>query len=433
MKINVWGINYAPEPTGIAPYNTALCEHLDRRGHDVHMVTSFTYYPSWSKSPEDRGRAFRTDNVRGVPVHRCWHYVPRKATALKRIIHEGTFVAMSFFRQLFLPAPDAYVVVSPPLLLGAAAWLLGSIKARPFVFHVQDMQPDAAAGLGMLKQGTLMRALYGLEKFAYSKAARVGGITRSMLNAFRSKGVPDSKLVFFPNGVVLPDPSARPALGAFRARHGFAAGEFLVLYSGNLGMKQGLDILVEAARHLSPNIRIILCGEGAQRAHLAEMVRRYDLRNVTMLPLQADNQYREMLFDANVCVITQQRGSGGFFFPSKLLTTLAWEKPVLTVADETSDLVHGLREGNFGLNVEPGLPEKLARTIEAMSANREQLHGYALAGRQYVSQFAMERVLDDFATELEKVVAEAREAGAVRPAIRAPSSPRSAPALPSES
>jgi len=425
MKINVWGINYAPEPTGIAPYNTALCEYLDRHGHDVRMVTSFTYYPAWSKGPEDRGRAFRTDEIRGVPVHRCWHYVPRKATALKRIIHEGTFVAASFLRQLTLPAPDAYVVVSPPLLLGAAAWLLGVIKARPFVFYIQDLQPDAAAGLGMLKQGALIRALYWLEEFAYAKAARVVGITRSMLNAFRRKGVPESKLVFFPNGVVLPDVSTRPERGAFRSRNGFAADEFLVVYSGNLGMKQGLDILVDAARHLSSNIRIILCGEGARREHLAEMVRRYELNNVTMLPLQADAQYREMLVDADLCVITQQRGSGGFFFPSKLLTTLAWEKPVLTVADEESDLVHGLREGNFGINIEPGRPEKLARAIEHLRADREQLREYALAGRQYVSQFAMEQVLDDFTLELEKVVDETSPTRVLRPAV--PSSARRRP------
>jgi colanic acid biosynthesis glycosyl transferase WcaI len=194
MKINVWGINYAPELTGIAPYNTALCEHLERHGHDVGMVTSFAYYPSWTKQQEDRGRLFRTDRVRSVPVHRCWHYVPRKANTLKRIIHEGTFVAASFLRQLTLPAPDAYVVVSPPLLLGTAAWMLGKIKRRPFVFHVQDLQPDAAAGLGMLKQGAFVRALYWLEAFAYRKAARVSGITTGMLDAFRQKGVPEEKL-----------------------------------------------------------------------------------------------------------------------------------------------------------------------------------------------------------------------------------------------
>ena len=406
MKINVWGINYAPEVTGIAPYNTALCEHLQRNGHEVRMVTSFAYYPSWTKCAEDRSRAFRTDNLRHVPVHRCWHYVPRKTNALKRIIHEATFVATSFLRQLTLPAPDAYVVVSPPLLLGAAAWLLGKIKQRSFVFHVQDLQPDAAAGLGMLKPGALVRALYGLESFAYKKAARVSGITPGMLEAFRRKGVAHSKLVLFPNGVTLPDLSARPAPGAFRTRHGFADDECVVAYSGNLGMKQGLEILVEAARHLSPKIRLVICGEGAQRDRLAALIRRYELRNVMMLPLQTDIQYREMLVDADLCVITQQPGSGGFFFPSKLLTTLAWEKPVLTVADEESELVRALREGNFGVNVEPGEPEQLARAVEQLSAHREHFQDYAAAGRRYVERFEMEKVLIDFTTNLKKLLHE---------------------------
>jgi colanic acid biosynthesis glycosyl transferase WcaI len=406
MKINVWGINYAPELTGIAPYNTALCEHLERSGHEVQMVTGFAYYPAWTKSAADRRKIFRTDEIRGLPVHRCWQYVPKRTSALKRIAHEASFVASSFFRQVTLRAPDAYVVVSPPLLLGAAAWLLGKLKRRPFVFHVQDLQPDAAAGLGMLKQGAFIRALYWLESLAYRKAARVSGITPGMLEAFRRKGVPESKLVLFPNGVALPDQLLKPAPGAFRKRHGFDADEFLVLYSGNVGVKQGLDILIEAARHLSPKIRIVICGQGAQRDHLIEAIRHYELKNVTMLPLQPDQEYREMLVDADLCVITQQRGSGGFFFPSKLLTTLAWEKPVLTVADEESELVRALREGNFGMNVEPGRPEKLARALEDLRANPSRLAVYATAGRAYVAQFEMERVLSEFTARLENLVAQ---------------------------
>lgn len=409
MKINVWGINYAPEMTGIAPYNTALCEYLERNGHDVRMVSSFAYYPSWTKQPEDRGKLFRTDRVRQVPVYRCWHYVPGKANTLKRILHEGTFVATSFLRQLTLPAPDAYVVVSPPLLLGAAAWLLGKIKRRPFTFHVQDLQPDAAAGLGMLKQGAFVRALYALEAFAYRKAARVSGITPGMLDAFRKKGVSEEKLVLFPNGVKLPEVSSFPTPGAFRQRNGLANDDFLVVYSGNLGVKQGLDILVEAARYVSPKVRFVICGEGAQRDHLAAMIQQHGLRNVLMLPLQADAQYREMLVDADVCVITQQRGSGGFFFPSKLLTTLAWKKPVLTVADEESELVRALREGQFGVNVEPGHPEKLARAIEHMNTDRAALQAYGEAGRRYVEQFEMELVLSRFTGMLETMTGTASE------------------------
>jgi colanic acid biosynthesis glycosyl transferase WcaI len=416
MKINVWGINYAPELTGIAPYNTALCEFLAQHGHDVRMVAAFAYYPSWTKAASDGGTAFRTDEMRGVRLHRCWHYVPRRASTIKRIVHELSFVTTSFLRQLTLPAPDAYVVISPPLLLGAAAWLLGAIKNRPFVFHVQDLQPDAAAGLGMVKDGAFIRALYRLEAFAYNAAARVSGIMPGMLEAFRRKGVPRPKLILFPNGVVLPDAASRPAAGAFRQRYGFPQNEFLVLYSGNLGVKQGLDILIEAARHLAPNIRIVICGQGAQREQLAETIRRHELKNVSMLPLQPDEQYREMLVDADLCVITQQTGTGGFFFPSKLLTTLAWEKPVLTVADAESELVRALSENHFGVNIEPGQPEKLARALEHLSAHREQLRDYATAGRNYVARFEMKRVLEEFVAELERLT---EQRSVLKPTLRA--------------
>src|SRR5262245_60013179 len=124
LKVTVWGINYAPEVVGIGPFNTALCRFLLERSHSVRMVTTFPYYPAWEKQRRDCGALFRTENLDGVPVHRCWHFVPKRPSPFKRILHEISFVTSSFVRQLLLPRPDVLVVVSPPLFLGAAAWLL---------------------------------------------------------------------------------------------------------------------------------------------------------------------------------------------------------------------------------------------------------------------------------------------------------------------
>ena len=320
MRVIVWGINYAPEFTGIAPHNVALCEFLHAKGDDVSMISGFPYYPSWEKRPEDRGQLFRTDQINGVPVHRCWQFVPARVSALKRMFHEASFVFTSTLRALSLPRAEAYVLVSPPLLLGVAGWLVGAIKSAPFVFHVQDMQPDAAVGLGMLKAGWFTRSLYALESFAYRHAARVSGITRGMLESFRGKGVSDAKLVYFPNAIALDNDQPPPERGEFRRRHGIASGEFLAVYAGNLGVKQGLDVLLETAPLLrDPRIRILICGDGAQRESLEQRVRELKLPNVTMLPLQAGRNYRALLVDTDVSFITQQAGSGNSFFPSKLL------------------------------------------------------------------------------------------------------------------
>ncbi len=403
MRIVVWGINYAPEITGISPHNVALCEFLHGAGHVVEMVSTFAYYPEWSKRPEDRGKIYRTDRINDVPVHRCWHYVPHRVTPLKRIFHEGTFVFFSTLRVLALPKPDVYVVVSPPLLLGAAAWLVSLIKGAPFVFHVQDLQPDAAVGLGMLKEGWLTRALFALERFAYEKATKVSGISPEIIAAFRRKGVPEGKLILYPNSVELPDLAQLPARGHFRAKHSFATDDFLAIYAGNLGVKQGLDVLIDAARELSadPRIRIVLCGNGAARPELARRIEESKLANISLLPLQRGRDYEELLADADLSLITQQSGSGNSFFPSKLLVTLAHLSPVLTVADFGSALADAVQTGGFGLNVAPSGPGELAAALRRLSGDKQQLADWSRAGRSYVEQFDRSRVISAFVRELQ--------------------------------
>lgn len=396
MRVLVWGINYAPEVTGIGPCNSALCEHLRAAGHEVEMVTTFPYYPAWRKRPEDGRRLWRTDVVNGVPVHRCWHFVPERVCWWKRIIHEATFILTSLPRVLRCRVPDVIVAVSPPLLLGPAAWLAARVLGTRVVFHVQDLQPDAAVGLGMLKPGLFTRALYAVEAFSYRGAWRVSGISAGMLAAFTAKGVPAGKQLYFPNGTRLAEPVNR---GAFRGRHGFSEGDFLAIYSGNIGVKQGLGVLVEAGRRLGGGrIQIILCGDGAQREVIAAQAA--GLANVRVLPLLPEVEYREMLADADVAIITQAAGSGRAFFPSKLLPTLAASRPVLSVADAESELARAVDESGCGVNVLPDRVEELASALTRMVADPAMLESCARAGRAWVEQFEERAVLERFVGSL---------------------------------
>jgi colanic acid biosynthesis glycosyl transferase WcaI len=397
----VWGINYSPELTGIAPCNAALCEHLHSQSHQVRMVTSFCYYPEWRKLPEDKGVLYRRDVVRGVEVHRCWHYVPKKPSTLKRIFHELSFVASSWLRVMTLPRPDAYVVVSPPLLLGFAAWLAGWLKRAPFVFHVQDLQPDAAVSLGMMKGGLLLRLLYALESFAYRQAALVSGITHGMTRAFARKGVPASRILLFPNGIKLPPTGSLPPPGRFRRRFGIANDELLGIYSGNLGVKHGVEILLKAAQFSQGKpIRTVLCGDGARRELLEGRARDLGLTNVLFLPLQAEVEYHEMMVDADIYFVTQQAGSGALFFPSKLLKGLALSKAIIVVADEQSELTLAATEGRFALVVKPDHPEELAAAQERLAANKDERLALGRAGRKYVEQYESKRLLRAYESSL---------------------------------
>ena len=409
MNITVWGINYSPEPTGIGPFNASLCEFLAQRGHRVEMVTGFEYYPNWKKKAEDSGCVYREERRAGVEIHRCWLYVPEKVCARNRILHELSFVMSSLWRILRLKRPDVFVVVSPPLLLGLAALAASFFKRTPFVFHIQDLQPDAAVRLGMLKANSLMtRVLYGMESLVYASATRVSSISPGILRMLRTKKVSDRKLLFFPNGVCLSE-RLRPT-GAFRRRHGIAEDTFVVLYSGNLGVKQGLQGLIDAAHYLqgrvsgAGRIQFVIAGAGAMREVLAAQIERQNLGNVLLLPLQSEEAYREMMADADCCAITQQPGTGELFFPSKLLTTLALGKPVLAIADEESDLALAVAEGAFGLTVPPGSTAAVGAAVERLMRDRGALRQMGEGGREYVTRYEAGVVLEQFERDLKGVV-----------------------------
>ncbi|MGF1451697.1 MAG: WcaI family glycosyltransferase [Opitutales bacterium] len=400
-RLLIWGINYTPEMTGIAPYNAMLAEWFSRRGWQVEVLTSFAYYPQWKREPSDRGFLFRRENDGKAAVHRVWAYVPQQVTTLKRIVHEASFVGLSFIRALFLRRPNLVFVGSPPLSLGVAAWAFHKLRGAPFVFHVYDLQPDAAVGLGMLKGSHLVKTLYQLESFAYSKAVRVTGITSWMLDTLREKGVPEDKLFYFPNSAVLPKDREIPERGAFRRRHNIDEDTFVALYSGNLGQKQGLDILTDAASLLASEekILIVICGEGAKKQDLLKSASDRKLSNVLFLPLQPKAHFWEMLVDCDTTLVTQQANSGAAFFPSKLLTILSLKRPAVTVADHQSALYLALAEGEFGQNVLPGDAEALAKILKELKANPEALDTMARNGRKYVAQFAKEANLSRVETE----------------------------------
>lgn len=406
MKIILWGINYRPEATGIAPYNAELAEYLNSEYHEVSVVTGFPYYPHWRKEPGDRRQLFRTEQINGVNVFRCAQYVPEQATTVRRILHELSFGLSSLLRVLFLPRADIYIVVSPPLFLGFCAWVATLFKRSRYVFHVQDLQPGAAVGLGMVKGRSFIRALYALERFAYRHAAAVSGISEGMMEELRRKGVRARKRIYFPNW--LRTSGAKPEeRGAFRRKFDLPADHLLAVYSGNLGRKQGIDILLDAAVRLKAEaVTLLICGAGAEREALAERAAALSLSNLRLMPLLSDEDYALMLADADVGLITQASGTGQYFFPSKLLSLLQAGLPVLTVADTNSELARAVQEGGFGINVAPGCADELAQALCVLAvdpARQERLRH----NTRWVQRFSPAAVLPQFARQLEQIVGDA--------------------------
>jgi colanic acid biosynthesis glycosyl transferase WcaI len=408
MRVLFLGINYWPEQTGIAPFNTGRCEYLAALGHDVTMCTALPYYPEWRVPAAYRRRPFAVEERNGVRILRCPLYVPARVTPARRILHEASFVVSSCLRSLATRPPDVLMTVSPPLALGLAARLLGRFWRVPFLLHVPDLQPDAAADLGMLPPGRLLRVLYAVERGNYRAAACVSTLTEGMRERIVAKGCPPAKVAVLPDWA---DPSLFdvPATGggaAFRREHGIGD-RFLAVHCGNMGVKQGLDVILGAAERADPGRTLyLLVGDGAVRPALQSAARARGIAAVRFLPLQPRAAFLELLAAADVALVTQQRTVADVVFPSKVLTLLAAARPVIASVAATSEVARVVTRAAAGSVVAPEDPATLDAAVAALAADSAQRAAMGQRGREYARRtWERGRVLGDMAARIAAVVA----------------------------
>ncbi len=278
------------------------------------------------------------------------------------------------------------VAVSPPLALAASATMLGRLWRVPYVFHVEDLQPDAAADLGMLKQGQLMRALYALERGAYRHAAMVSTLTEGMCRRILSKGVPPEKVAVFGHWAE-PELFKIPLRGggeSFRQANNLR-GKLIVLHSGNMGVKQGMEVILDAARrsrHCS-DIVYLLVGDGAARPKLQTTAEAMHLDNLRFLPIQPKPTFADMLTASDVSLITQRRSVADVVFPSKTVTLLAAGRPVVASVATNSQIAQVISDANAGIVTEPEDPEALISGIMQLRNDSGRRAKVGANGRAY--------------------------------------------------
>ena len=403
MRILVLSINYWPDETGIASVNIWRCEYLASRGHQVAICTGPPYYPEWRVPGHYRGgpwekHVWRTEERNGVTILRSWMHVPRELNTGTRILHEASFLASSFARALVarMPGgrPELILAVSPPLGLAVTASTLARQWRVPFVFDVEDLQPDAAVELGMMKQGAVVRALYGIERMAYRRAALVSTITEGMRQRIigklgAGKGSDPGKVVLFPSRADASLYTLRERCdgAAFRERHGLH-GKFIVSHSGNMGVKQGLEVVLGAAERSRrrPDIHYLFVGDGAMRAELQARTRARSLDNVLFLRLLERDEFQQMLAATDIALITQQRVVSNIVFPSKTVTLLCAGCPVIASVNSESEVARAVLRSGAGEVVEPEDADALFESIDRLSKSLETLARMSARGRQFAEE-----------------------------------------------
>lgn len=402
MKVAIVSINYHPDLTGISVYTTGLAESLAREGDEVDVYTAFPYYPQWRKSAAHEWLWYWSENINGVKVRRHYLYVPKRPSALRRMIHELSFVFSATLGYLLGPRADVTVIVSPSLFLGIPIALLAKLKGSASLFHVQDLQPDAAVDLGMLKPGPVTSFFFGIERLTYRLCTRVSTISEGMRRRVIEKGVPADKIALLRNWANDDQVRVLPRETELR-REWVLDGKLVVLYSGNMGVKQGLGDLLDCAEALRAerDVVFVIVGDGGEKDALVEQAEVRRLDNVQFRPLQTMERLGELLATADVAVIPQKKGVADIVLPSKLANLLASGRPVVAAATEDSELARILLTGECGLVVPQGDPVSMAAAIlelrdDPASAERLGRNGY----RYMASNLSRGAVLDVFKSEL---------------------------------
>lgn len=340
MKILFCGINFSPEVTGVGRYSGETVEYLVSKGHEVHVITGQPYYPQWHVDPAYRSRRVRTENFEGTQVWRVPLWVPRRPTGMTRLIHLLSFAcrALPVLASQAKWRPDIVMQVAPTLFCAPAAVLFCGMTGAKSWLHIQDFEVDAAFEMNFLRGRGLRVLTSRIEAKLLQQFDCVSTISGRMLDSAREKGVAKDKLIYFPNWV---DTSAIVPWGVgdeFRKELGIGADAVVALYAGNMGDKQGLELLAQVAQLLADidHLMFVFCGDGAGRTALIKSCE--GLKNVRFLPLQPAARLGELLRLADMHLLPQRAGAADLVMPSKLAGMFASGRPVVALADEGTEL-----------------------------------------------------------------------------------------------
>ncbi|MFN6462222.1 MAG: glycosyltransferase family 4 protein [Nostoc sp. DedVER02] len=407
MHILIYSYNYHPEPIGIAPLMTELAEGLVKRGHEVRVITGMPNYPEREIYDGYRGKWYINEQKNGVTIQRSYLRIKSKPNLVDRLLLELSFVFTSLPQAFKGERPDVIILTVPPLLGILPATMFGWLYNCPLVLNVQDILPEAAVRIGLLKNKWMIRILAALEKFAYRTAHTISVIADGFRENLVNKGVPVNKIVCIPNWVNVNFIHPLPKQNNSWISSHQLDGKFVVLYSGNIALTQGLEIVIEAAVCLShiKDIVFVIVGESKALQSLQEYCLLHRAENVLLLPLQSREKLPEMLAASDVGLIVQKRNVISFNMPSKIPLLLASGRPIVGSVPATGTAAKAIELSGGGIIVEPESPDAMAAAVYDLYANPSLGKRLGNAGRHFAEEnYSLEQALDRYEGLLSHIV-----------------------------
>lgn len=386
LRLLVLCPHFAPDTAPTGTVITRIVDELAARGHEVHVVTALPWYRTHAIEPGWGGRLVRTERTPFGSVVRV-HPFPGadKKNLARRALGFAGFSVLSGFAGLaaggWFRRVDAVIAMSPPLTLGVTGWMLHVARRGPLVFNVQDVFPDAAVETGAITNQRLIRLARWLERITYRASAAVTVLSDDLRDNVVGK-VPDrgDDVHVIPNFV---DTDALRPLSrhtAYRAELGIGD-EPVVMYAGNVGYSQSLELVAYAAREM-PLVTFVVNGDGAARADVESLCA--GLPNVRFAGFQPAARLSEVLATGDVHVVPLRRGLGRVSVPSKTYSILAAGRPVLAAIDEGTEVPRILTASGAGLAVPPDDPQAFVGGLRRLLAEPDLAAERGARGRRYV-------------------------------------------------
>lgn len=396
IRVAILGINYAPEPTGIAPYTTGIARGLAERGHEVRVFTGYPHYPYWKR--DGQASRFRRDEViDGVHVRRLMHMVPRHLSWTGRVAMEMTFglqVLTSDWHR-----PDVVVCVSPSLLTTAMSAVRARLTPRrpALGIQVQDMYSSGVAET-QVASGFSARAVQQIESAALRLSDGVSVIHTGFAEDMSDHlGVDGRRIREIRNWTHVDQPNPA-ASAAFREKCGWSAHELVVLHAGNMGYKQGLENVVAAAElaaRSNAGVRFVLLGDGNQRTKLEAAAA--GLSTLEFLPPVDEEEFPAALGAADVLLVNERPGVARMAVPSKLTSYFSSGRPILAATDPAGFTATELAASGAGICVPADRPDLLLGEAVRLGKDRELSKQLGEAGLRYChSLLSQESALDRY-------------------------------------
>ncbi|ABG50806.1 glycosyl transferase, group 1 [Trichodesmium erythraeum IMS101] len=400
MRILIYSYNYNPELIGIAPLMTELAEGFAKRGHQVRVVTGMPNYPERKVYDGYKGKFFLTEYKNGVTVQRSYiHVRGSKPGVLARLLLDGSFIVSSLWQAFNGWKPEIIFATTPPILISLPVSFYGLFSKSSVVLNIQDIVSEAAVRVGLVNKNSWIVSLaQAVEKLAYFKADKISVITEDFVTKLVEQGVSKDRIVCISNWVDINFIRPLNKNNYFRAEHNLQD-KFVVIYSGNIALTQGLETVVKAAASLKEKseISFVILGEETARQQLQECCNNYQADNILLLPLVPREKLPEMLSAADVGLVIQKKTVTAFNLPSKIPVILASGRPIIASVPDTGTAMRVVKESGGGIVVTPEDFSALAQAILELYENPKKLEELGQQGRKYAEEnFGSKNALNSY-------------------------------------